>query len=90
MLGSQSADFKPLSPESTRDFIHHNLDRCGLPHNTFTTEAINLICKVALGNLRAVKNLAIGAMVEAIRSQRHVAFATILIPGLRRSNLHYA
>lgn len=66
---TQSADFKPLSPESTRDFIHHNLDRCGLPHNTFTTEAINLICKVALGNLRAVKNLAIGAMVEAIRSQ---------------------
>lgn len=66
---TMSEEFKPLSPTHIIEFIHHQLDRCGLPHNTFTEEAIHLINKVNKGNLRATKNLCIGGMVEAIRHQ---------------------
>ena len=66
---TMSEEFKPLSPDDIVRFIHKQLDRSGLPHNTFTEEAIHLINKVNRGNLRATKNLCIGGMVEAIRHQ---------------------
>ena len=66
---TNSAEFKPLGPQDIAGFIHRELDRCGLPHNTFTHEALNLIIKASGGNLRATKNLCIGSMVEAIRRQ---------------------
>lgn len=66
---TMSEEFKPLSPDDIVRFIHQQLDRSGLPHNTFTEEAIHLINKVNRGNLRATKNLCIGGMVEAIRHQ---------------------
>lgn len=69
---TNSAEFKPLSPADTKEFIHHQLDRAQLPHSTFTHEAIELICKVSTGNLRSIKNLAISSMVEAIRMQTKI------------------
>lgn len=66
---TQSAEFKPLSPADITAFIHHQLDRTGLPHNTFTEAALHLIKKVSHGNLRATKNLCLGGMLEAIRAQ---------------------
>lgn len=66
---TNSAEFKPLGPQDIAGFIHRELDRCGLPHNTFTHEALNLIIKASAGNLRATKNLCVGSMVEAIRRQ---------------------
>ena len=66
---TQSCEFKSLSPNDLLDYIQKQLDQCGLPHNTFTEAALNLINKVNSGNLRATKNLCVGGMVEAIRSQ---------------------
>lgn len=66
---TQSAEFKPLSPNDIITFIHHQLDRSGLPHNTFNENALNLINKACNGNLRATKNLCLGSMVEAVRAQ---------------------
>jgi MSHA biogenesis protein MshM len=51
------------------EFIHSQLDRVGLPHATFTDEAIHLITRSSEGILRAVKNLCIGAMIEAVRDR---------------------
>lgn len=66
---TMSEEFRPLSPAHIIEFIRKQLDRAGLPHNTFTEEAIELINKANGGNLRATKNLCIGGMVEAIRHQ---------------------
>lgn len=66
---TMSDEFKPLSPDDIIAFIYRELDKSGLPHNTFTQEAIHLINKVNHGNLRATKNLCIGGMLEAIRHQ---------------------
>lgn len=66
---TNSAEFKPLSPADVQGFIHRQLDKCGLPHHTFTHGAVSLITKASHGNLRATKNLCVGAMVEAVRTQ---------------------
>ena len=36
---------------------------------TFTDEAINLILRISEGTLRAVKNLCVGSLIEAVRDQ---------------------
>jgi type II secretory pathway predicted ATPase ExeA len=69
---TNSAEFKPLSPSDTQEFIYNQLDRAKLPHSTFTHEAIELIRKVSSGNLRSIKNLCVNSMVEAIRMQSKV------------------
>ena len=69
---TNSAEFKPLSPSDTQEFIYNQLDRAKLPHSTFTHEAIELIRKVSSGNLRSIKNLCVSSMVEAIRMQSKV------------------
>jgi hypothetical protein len=51
-----------------RAFILRELDRAGLPHNTFTQPAIDLIIRSADGVLRRARNLCIGCLIEAIRS----------------------
>lgn len=66
---TMSEEFRPLAPAHIIEFIKKQLDRCVLPHHTFTEEALHLINKVNNGNLRATKNLCIGGMVEAIRHQ---------------------
>ena len=59
---------KRLHPDDMRDFILKQLDRAGLPHNTFTGPAVDLIVRSADGVLRKARNLCVGCMIEAVRS----------------------
>jgi MSHA biogenesis protein MshM len=58
---------KRLNPDDMRDFILRELDRVGLPHNTFSRPAVDLIIRSADGVLRKARNLAVGCLIEAIR-----------------------
>lgn len=64
-----SARLDLLSPADLTTHIHHQLDLVGLPHVTFSEEALNLILKTSEGILRTIKNLCIGALIEAVRDQ---------------------
>jgi MSHA biogenesis protein MshM len=64
-----SAKIDSLAPRAITDFIHSQLDRVGLPHHTFTEAAVNLVTRSSEGTLRAVKNLCIGALIEAVRDR---------------------
>jgi type II secretory pathway predicted ATPase ExeA len=59
---------KRLHDDAMRDFIHRELDRIGLAHNTFTEAAIELIIRSADGVLRRCRNLCLSAMLEAVRA----------------------
>jgi MSHA biogenesis protein MshM len=59
---------KRLNTDDLRDFILRELDRVGLPHNTFTRPAVDLIVRSADGVLRKARNLCVGCLIEAIRS----------------------
>lgn len=59
---------KRLSADALRDFLLRQLDRAGLPHNTFTHAAVDLIVRAADGVLRKARNLALGCLIEAVRS----------------------
>ena len=59
---------KRLPADAMREFILRQLDRVGLPHNTFTQPAIDLIVRSTDGVLRKVRNLCVGCMIEAVRS----------------------
>ncbi len=66
---SYSGRLLPLGPEALIAHIHDQLDRCGLPHRTITEDALHLIVRVSEGILRAVRNLCVGALIEAVRDQ---------------------
>jgi len=59
---------KRLSADAMRDFLLRQLDRAGLSHNTFTHPAVELIIRAADGVLRKTRNLALGCLIEAVRS----------------------
>ena len=59
---------KRLNPDDMRDFILRELDRVGLGHNTFTSNAVDLVVRSADGVLRKAKNLSISCLIEAVRS----------------------
>jgi hypothetical protein len=59
---------KRLNLDDLRDFILRELDRVGLPHNTFSRPAIDLVVRSADGVLRQARNLCIGCLIEAVRS----------------------
>jgi MSHA biogenesis protein MshM len=59
---------KRLNADDMRDFMRRELDRVGLGHNTFTQPALDLIVRSADGVLRKARNLAVGCMIEAVRS----------------------
>jgi type II secretory pathway predicted ATPase ExeA len=61
-----------LSPEAIEAFILGQLDRVGLGHNTFTTEALALIVRSGEGWLRRTRNLCLGSLIEAVRDQTRV------------------
>lgn len=67
-----SAKIDALAPTALSSFIYQQLDLAGLPHQTFTNEAVNLILRLSEGTLRAVKNLCIGSLIEAIRDQTKI------------------
>jgi MSHA biogenesis protein MshM len=58
-----------LNPEGMREFLLRELDRAGLGHNTFTQPAVDLIVRSADGVLRRARNLCMGCLIEAVRSQ---------------------
>lgn len=64
-----SAKLEPLNNDQLKDYIFAQLDRVGLPHNTFTEPALNLIVRSSEGILRAIKNLCVGSLIEAVRDQ---------------------
>src|SRR6056297_2103651 len=59
---------KRLSDEAMRGFIESQLDAIGLPHNTFTAAAMELVVRTADGVLRRCRNLCLASMLEAVRS----------------------
>jgi len=59
---------KRLNADDLRDFLLRELDRVGLPHNTFTRPAIDLVVRAADGVLRQARNLCVGCLIEAVRS----------------------
>jgi MSHA biogenesis protein MshM len=59
---------KRLHADDMGDFIHRELDRVGLGHNTFTRHAVDLIVRSAVGVLRRARNLCVGCLIEAVRS----------------------
>jgi type II secretory pathway predicted ATPase ExeA len=56
-----------LNADAMRDFLLRELDRVGLPHNTFTAAAVELIIRCADGVLRLARNLCVGCLIEAVR-----------------------
>jgi MSHA biogenesis protein MshM len=58
-----------LAPEDIERFLLDQFDRAGLGRNVFNEEAIALIVRSSDGVLRKVRNLAVGALVEAVRDQ---------------------
>ena len=64
-----SVILKPMNPDQTRDFILDQLDRCGLGHNAFSEQALNLIVRSAEGRLRRARNLSVASLLEAVRDQ---------------------
>jgi type II secretory pathway predicted ATPase ExeA len=61
---------KRLAADALRDFLLRELDRAGLGHNTFTPAAVELIVRSADGILRQARNLAVGCLIEAVRSAK--------------------
>ena len=64
-----SATLPRLAPDTIVDFINEQLDRVGLSHSTFTEAAGALIARSSEGVLRSIKNLSVGALIEAVRDQ---------------------
>jgi MSHA biogenesis protein MshM len=65
-----STILKKLNPDDMESFILKALDTAGLPHNTFTENAMALVIRSSDGILRKAKNLSLACMVEALRSRK--------------------
>lgn len=63
-----SVILKKLTPDDMEKFITRELDTAGLPHNTFTENALALLVRSSDGIIRNAKNLALACMIEAVRS----------------------
>lgn len=59
---------KRLNPDDMGEFLLRELDRAGLPHNTFSRPALDLIVRSADGVLRKARNLCVGCLIEAVRA----------------------
>jgi type II secretory pathway predicted ATPase ExeA len=64
-----SYELKPLANDDVLSFIGAQLDAAGLGRNVFSDQALNLIALSSEGLLRRVRNLCIGALLEAVRDQ---------------------
>jgi type II secretory pathway predicted ATPase ExeA len=65
-----SVILKKLTPDDIESFITNELDKAGLPHNTFTENALSLIARSSDGILRKARNISLSCMVEAVRSRK--------------------
>jgi type II secretory pathway predicted ATPase ExeA len=68
-----SATVRKLAPDAMEAFVLGQFDRCGLPHNTLTPEALALIARSSDGVLRAARNLTLATLIEAVRAQKKQA-----------------
>jgi MSHA biogenesis protein MshM len=68
-----SATVRKLAPDAVENFVLDQFDRCGLPHNTLTPEALALIARSSDGVLRAARNLTLATLIEAVRAQKKQA-----------------
>lgn len=64
-----SVVLQKLTTEDIERFLLDQFDRAGIGHQVFTVEARALLARSADGILRRARNLAIGALVEAVRDQ---------------------
>ncbi len=88
-----SATLGRLAPEGIIGFVKNQLDQVGLPHSTFTEAALNLIVRSSEGTLRAVKNLCVSSMIEAVRERTKTidtrqVNAVLLQPHWRHNQQH--
>ena len=67
-----SVTLTKLNPDQIRNFIRAQLDTCGLPHRTFSDEALELIVRTAEGILRRARNLCVASLLEAVRHQTKI------------------
>ncbi len=58
-----------LAPDDVAAFIRAELDRAGLAHAVFTADALALVVRASGGVLRRVRNLCLGALLEAVRDR---------------------
>lgn len=58
-----------LAPDDVAAFIRAELDRTGLAHSAFTEDALALVVRASEGVLRRVRNLCLGALLEAVRDR---------------------
>lgn len=58
-----------LAPDDIERFIRRELDAVALAHATFTPEALGLVVRASEGYLRRVRNLCVGALLEAVRDR---------------------
>ena len=65
-----STILKKLNPDDMEAFILRELDTVGLPHNTFTQDALSLVIRSCDGILRKVRNLCLSCMIDAVRSRK--------------------
>ena len=72
-----SARVAKLAPEAMRAFpkgkpvttLNTELDKVGLPHATFSAEALALIVRASEGVLRRTRNLCLASLVECVRDR---------------------
>ena len=65
-----STVLKKLAPDDMEGFVLGQLDRVGLPHHTFTENALSLVVRSSEGILRKARNLCVSCMIEAVRSRK--------------------
>lgn len=68
-----SVTLRKLAPDAIESFVLGQFDRCGLPHNTLSPEALALIARSSDGGLRAARNLTLAVLIEAVRAQKKQA-----------------
>lgn len=68
-----SATVRKLAPDAIEAFVLAQFDRCGLPHNTLSPEALALIARSSDGVLRAARNLTLATLIESVRAQQKQA-----------------
>jgi len=67
-----SVVLEALAPEEMEHFILDQLDRCGLGHNTFAQDALDLIVRSSEGVLRKGRNLCLGSLIQAVLDQTKI------------------
>ena len=64
-----STILKKMNPDDMEAFILGELDHAGLPHNTYTEDALSLVIRSCDGILRKARNLCLSCMIEGVRSR---------------------